>query len=101
MIMKKSTETKNIRKDLGTNKRFPKTDLIRVVITKNHQTFISQTKSGRGIYIHPDSLEKVLRKNILKREINRRHGDLKIIDELELLIKEQRSRKNGKETKEN
>ncbi len=93
------TVEKIYRKDIGSGKRYPQKELIRIVITKNKNSEIDweQNIQGRGIYIHKDSLTKVLNKHILEKELNRRKSSLNAIRELELFLKE--GKEDGKKNK--
>ena len=78
------------RTDLVTNKIFDRSDLIRISIDKKGVTKIDYNHKlgGRGIYIHPSSIEKGLQKNIIKKKINRFSGNLEdIIEDLKKEIK--------------
>lgn len=78
------------RTDLVTNTIFDRDDLIRISISKNGVTKIDYNHKlgGRGIYIHPSSIEKGLQKNIIRKKINRFNGNLDdIIEELKKEIK--------------
>ena len=76
-----------IRKDIVTYKEFPKEELIRIVITKEGKTYISDTKEGRGIYVSQTSLKKGLDKGIIKKTISKYNGNIEDIQkELDKLI---------------
>lgn len=78
----------NDRKDVVTNKRYKRSELIRVAILKDGSTLIDKDYSlgGRGIYIHKTSIELINTNNYLKGNINRFKGDYDKV--VELLIKE-------------
>lgn len=71
------------RKDILTKNIYNRTELIRISIQKNGDTFLDKeyTLGGRGIYIHPSSLEKGIKNNSLKSNISRFGGDIKLIEE--------------------
>lgn len=73
----------NKRKDIVTQKRFERDELIRISILKDGTTSIDKecNKGGRGIYIHPSSIEKAIEKNILKSQVKRFKGDYEFIVE--------------------
>ncbi|QEH61725.1 hypothetical protein SCHIN_v1c05280 [Spiroplasma chinense] len=60
-----------LRKDVSSNKMFPKLELIRIVKDKEGHIFIDQTRkaNGRGVYIRPtlEALEKVKKTRALDR----------------------------------
>ncbi len=85
------------RTDLLTRKKFPREKLIRICITKNGETLIDYKNNiqGRGIYFKRESLDNLLRKNILKANIKRFNGKIEDIEnELNILSKEE-SGKHG------
>ncbi len=94
--MKKNNRNKivNLRKDIFTNKRYLKNEMIKLVkkLDNTLELDIEQTKEGRGIYIHPDSLERVNKSDNLLKYFNKKN--YKVSDELisELKFLE----KNGK-----
>ncbi len=67
----------NKRKDIVTNKRFEREELIRISIDKDGATQIDHNydKGGRGIYIHPDNINRAIESNVLKNNINRFKGN--------------------------
>jgi len=79
-----------LRKDVSSNKMFPKNDLIRIVKNKEGNVFIDPTKksNGRGIYIAPtiEALEKVKKSNALSRGLKTKISD-SLYSELENEIK--------------
>ncbi len=87
------------RKDIGSGKRYPQKELIRIVITKDKSSKIDKEGNieGRGIYVHQDSLASVLKKRTLEKELNRRKASLAVIADLELFLKEEK--KDGKKDK--
>ncbi len=78
----------NKRKDVVTNKRYERNELIRIAISKDGVTTIDKDYSigGRGIYIHPDSIQKGIDNNIIRNNIKRFKGDYETI--IKLLIEE-------------
>ncbi len=74
----------NKRKDIVTNKRYERNELIRISISKDGVTEIDKdySKGGRGIYIHPENINKAIENNILKNNIKRFKGDYNKIVEL-------------------
>lgn len=75
----------NQRKDIVTKQLFNRDELIRVAIQKDGTTTIDShyKDGGRGIYIHPSSIEKALKHNILDNHLKRFKGDInQIIDSL-------------------
>lgn len=71
----------NTRRDIVTNKRFERDELIRIAVLKNGETLIDKdySKGGRGIYVHPTSIEQGINKNIIKSNINRFKGNWELI----------------------
>ncbi len=71
----------NDRKDIVTNKRFKREELIRISILKDGTTSIDEnyTIGGRGIYIHPTSIEQGIDRDIIKRQIKRFKGEPKVV----------------------
>ncbi len=71
----------NNRKDIVTNKTFNRNELIRISILKDGTTSIDKEYNlgGRGIYIHPSSIEVAIDKGILKKNINRFKGNYESI----------------------
>ncbi len=67
----------NKRKDIVTQERYERDELIRISITKEGVTKIDKEYNlgGRGIYIHPSSIDKAIEKGILKSQIKRFKGD--------------------------
>ncbi len=67
----------NDRKDIVTNKRFKREELIRVSILKDGTTSIDENYSmgGRGIYIHPTSIDNGINRGVIKKQIKRFKGD--------------------------
>ncbi len=79
----------SIRTDILTREKYPKEELLRIDINKNGDTTIDYNfiKNGRGIYFHRNSLEKLLKKNILKNILKKYNGSFELIkDELEKLM---------------
>ncbi|AHI52738.1 RNase P modulator RnpM [Spiroplasma culicicola] len=60
-----------LRKDVSSNKMYPKLELIRIVKNKEGQIFIDQTRkaNGRGVYLRPtlESLAKIKKTKALER----------------------------------
>ncbi len=79
----------NKRKDIVTQERYERNELIRIAIQKDGVTTIDKeyNQGGRGIYIHPSSMGKAIEKNILKSQLKRYKGDYSSI--VELLKKEE------------
>ena len=78
------------RRDIVTNNIFDRNELIRISIKKDGVTNIDYNNElgGRGIYIHPTSIEKGLNRKILSKRINKFGGSLEnILEELEKEIK--------------
>ena len=78
------------RRDIVTNNIFDRDELIRISIKKDGVTNIDYNNKlgGRGIYIHPTSIEKGLKRKILAKRINKFGGSLEnILEELEKEIK--------------
>lgn len=79
----------NKRKDVVTNKRYERDELIRISILKDGTTTIDTEYKlgGRGIYIHKDSIPKGIEKGIIRNNIKRFKGDyetiLKQLEEVE------------------
>lgn len=73
----------NQRTDIVTKKLFSRDELIRISIQKDGTTSIDKEykDGGRGIYIHPDSIEKALKHKILENHINRFKGNIEQIKE--------------------
>ncbi len=73
----------NKRKDIVTQNRYERDELIRIAIQKDGVTTIDKEHShgGRGIYIHPSSIAKGIEKNILKSQIKRYKGNYNSIIE--------------------
>ncbi len=71
----------NKRKDIATNVRYERDELIRISITKDGTTQIDKEYNlgGRGIYIHPNSIDKAIEKGMLKSNIKRFKGDYDFI----------------------
>lgn len=67
----------NKRKDIVTQERYERDELIRISITKEGVTKIDKEYNlgGRGIYIHPSSIDRAIEKGILKSQIKRFKGD--------------------------
>ena len=65
------------RKDIVTHKLYDRNELIRISITKDGVTKIDHNKNlgGRGIYIHPTSIEKAIKTKILIKNINKFQGN--------------------------
>ncbi|AHB36235.1 RNase P modulator RnpM [Spiroplasma apis] len=78
----------SLRKDVASNKMYPKLELIRIVKNKEGKIFIDNTRkaNGRGIYIRPTiaSVEKIKKTKILEKGLK-----TKVEDEIyNLLIEE-------------
>ena len=81
---------KTNRTDIVTKKIFDRNELIRISINKNGVTRIDDDYNlgGRGIYVHPKSIEKALKSKILLKKINKFGGNWEnIIDLLKKKIK--------------
>ncbi|AGR41026.1 RNase P modulator RnpM [Spiroplasma taiwanense] len=78
----------SLRKDVSSNKMFPKIELIRIVKTKAGEVFIDNSKkaNGRGVYIRPtiEAINKVKKTKSLERGLKTNLDD-SIYD---MLIKE-------------
>lgn len=73
------------RKDIVTNERFDRSELIRISVQKDGSTTIDHSLNGkgRGIYVHPTNLKVALDRNVIKGQVKRFKGDFTKI-ELEL-----------------
>ncbi|AKU79567.1 YlxR family protein [Spiroplasma turonicum] len=75
-----------LRKDISSNKRLPRNELLRIVKNKNGQIFVDIAKNahGRGVYIYPSelSIKKIKQKNLLDRSY-RTHIESSIYDNVE------------------
>ncbi len=80
----------NKRKDIVTHQRYERDELIRISMQKDGTTNIDKDYNlgGRGIYIHPSSIDKAIEKKILKSQIKRFKGNYELI--IEQLEKEKR-----------
>ena len=62
---------KFLRKDVASNKMYPKTEMIRIVKNKIGKIFIDQSKKadGRGVYIKPflEAVDKIKKTHALDR----------------------------------
>ncbi len=78
----------NKRKDVVTNKRYERDEMIRISILKDGTTTIDKdwTAGGRGIYIHKDNIKQAIEKNSLRGNVNRFKGNYEVV--LELLKQE-------------
>lgn len=75
----------NQRTDIVTKQLFNRDELIRIAIQKDGTTTIDSNykDGGRGIYIHPTSIEKALKHKILENHLKRFKGNInQIIDTL-------------------
>ncbi|AOG60288.1 putative RNA-binding protein [Spiroplasma helicoides] len=77
-----------LRKDVSSNKMYPKLELIRVVKNKDGEIFIDKTRkaNGRGVYLRPtiEAVNKVQKNKALERGLK-----TKVADEIyQLLIEE-------------
>ena len=82
----------SIRMDLLGRKTYLKTELIRVSILKTGETTIDwdQVKLGRGIYFHINSLQVILDRKILEKQINKYEGDFSSIKQELFNLKNER-----------
>ncbi len=73
----------NPRTDAVTRKTYNRDELIRVAIQKDGTTTIDKeySQGGRGIYLHPTSIDKALDRGILKNQIKRFGGNIKDIEQ--------------------
>ncbi len=71
----------NKRKDIVTNQRYERDELIRISVLKNGETNIDKEYSlgGRGIYILPSNIDEAIKRGILKSQIKRFKGDYETI----------------------
>ncbi|BDU67695.1 MAG: hypothetical protein TYPL_3480 [Candidatus Tyloplasma litorale] len=76
----------NTRKDIVTKKKYNRDELIRISISKNGETQIDDRYNlgGRGIYVHPKSIDDGVKKNIILNNIKRFKGKNyeKLIEEI-------------------
>ncbi len=71
----------NKRKDILTNQRYERSELIRISILKNGETNIDKeyTMGGRGIYILPPNIDEAINRGVIKSQIKRFKGDYETI----------------------
>lgn len=73
----------NKRKDVVTNKRYERDEMIRISIQKDGTTTIDKdyNAGGRGIYIHKDNIKQAIEKKTLIGNIKRFNGNYEDIVE--------------------
>ncbi len=71
----------NKRRDIVTNNRFDRNELIRISILKDGTTTIDKNYSngGRGIYIHPTSIKSGIERGNIKSQVKRFKGDYEFV----------------------
>lgn len=79
----------NNRKCIITNSKFPKSELIRIVKTKNGEFIVNSNEQGRGAYVKNDIslLPELKRKKLLNRSFKMDVPN-KTYEELEKILKE-------------
>lgn len=84
--IKNKSISPNIRKDIFSNKRYEKKELIKLIKNKDGiiELDFQQQKQGRGMYIHPETLSKIYNtKNLENYFIKRKYIlDKDIIEKL-------------------